>query len=143
MRIARIFLSFPLLVAAGCNPLTATDSVDLRFSSAIVTDPTQDSLIGVTASGGAGVIVIAGTVPTQSACYVLTPDVERSGNRIVATIAARESQSGCPAGSVLYSYTLRIGRLAAGEYHLTIVHDVRGAATTAVWTPLDANLTVR
>jgi hypothetical protein len=91
MRIARALLSFPLalFLVAGCSSVTAADGVDLRFSSAIVADPRQDSLVGVTASGGAGVIVIAGTVPTQSACYVLTPDVERSGNRIVATIAAR------------------------------------------------------
>lgn len=142
MRINTAVLALALPFATACTSLTAADTVDIRFTSSIVSGPSGEPIAeSVTAAGGAGAIVVVGTVLTSSPCYALSPIVERDGQRIVATITASESL-GCVAAPTAYTYTLRIGNLQAGDFHLTVNYDVRATTSTSLWTPFDAMLRV-
>lgn len=142
MRVIAAVLSLALPLASACTSLTAADALDVRFSSSVIDAPVGQPIAeNVTAAGGAGAIVVVGTVRMSSPCYALSPTVERDGQRIVATITASESP-GCVAASTAYTYTLRIGNLQAGDYHLTLIYNVRTVTDASLWTPFDAILQV-
>jgi len=143
MRLAALIIGFAAIAAAGCRSLTEPNAVDIRFSSYIVSVAPADSQAeAITATGTTGAIVIVGRLKTPSACFALTPRVQRTGASIVATIGARETTTACDASPALYGYVLRIGGLPPGDYQLAISYDVGDPAPDAIWTPLYATLHV-
>ena len=144
MRLAALSLAAVTTVAAvGCRAATEPNAFDIRFSSYIVAVPAGDSLVeAITATGTTGAIVVVGRLKNSSDCFTLTPRVERDGAYILATIDARVAAVGCAAVPTLYGYTLRIGRLPPGDYHLRFAYDVADAIQPSSWVPLDATLHV-
>ena len=143
MRLAALTVAFAAFAATSCRSLTEPNAVDIRFSSSIVAVPAADTQVEeITATGTTGAIVIVGRLKTPSACFALTPRVQRNGANIGATIGARPTTATCDAGPVLYGYVLRIGRLPPGDYQLAISYDVAEPAQLSEWTPLYATLHV-
>lgn len=143
MRLAAFIVAFAAIAAAGCRALTEPNAVDIRFSSYIATVAPADSQVeAITATGTTGAIVIVGRLKTRSACFALTPRVQRSGASIAASIDARETTTTCDSGPALYGYTLRIGRLPPGDYQLAVGYAVADPVQSSGWVPLYATLHV-
>lgn len=144
MRLAAPALLLATLAVGGCRSLTEPDTVDVRFSSSIDVAPATDPQVeAITATATTGAIVVVGALRTPSACFELTPRVRRDGSAIIVIIVARETTSGCGDGTALYEYSLRMGRLPPGDYHLTLSYAVVGASLeSTAWTPIDATLHV-
>lgn len=144
MRLAALAITLAALVgAAGCRTPTEPNAVDLRFSSYIVDVPaTEVAEEAITAAGTTGAIVVVGQFRTPTACYSLAPRVRRAGAFILAAVDVRATADRCDAGQVVYGYTLRIGRLPPGDYHLQFVYEVVEPAQSSTWTPIDATLHV-
>lgn len=124
------------VLVAGCRPITEPAPFDVRFVSSLREGVTlrDQASYGTTT----GTIVVMGEMATDSPCLTLTPQLRRAGTDLVISIAADESRSGCAPATSLYSYSLRIGRVPAASYRVTVYHSVRTATTQSGGTVLFA-----
>jgi hypothetical protein len=83
------------------------------------------------AATGSGAVVILGRMVTPAPCYVLTPAVNASASVLDVVIEAR-ANGACLPGLVSTSYSLRIGGLRGGAYHLRVSHRIVGAFVASV-----------
>lgn len=137
-RAARPFVLLTAAAAAACSDPVAASSVDIRFEvTGEVRAPATNSgdatatTDAANAAAGAGTIVVLGRILLPSPCFLLTPEVSRTGSSLDVVISARDSSSStCAAYLVARSYSLRIASLERGTYRLRVVHEVEGPATT-------------
>jgi hypothetical protein len=84
------------------------------------------------ATGGTGSIVVAGSISTAAPCWTVTAAHTQDPGDITVTVTATPSGQACsPQVVTFHNYRATLGRLAAGTYDLTVIHDLGGTATTA------------
>lgn len=123
---------------SSCSEITAASAPDVRFAitgtrAGTVTENADGSATSdaANAATGSGAIVILGRMVTPSSCYTLTPVVNASASVLDAVIEAR-ANGACAPGIMSTSYSLRIGGLRAGAYHLRVSHRIVGAFVASV-----------
>lgn len=129
---------------ASCGGPTAPSSVDVRFAVTGETRvPTFDSgdanyvSDAASAAAGTGAIVVLGRMVLPTRCFVMTPSVMRLGATLDIVIDARASGAApCTSWMVARSYSLRVGSLARGTYHVRVVHQVAGVVGVGASTPV-------
>lgn len=123
---------------SSCGDITASSAPDVRFEitgtrSGTVTENADGSATSdaANAATGSGAIVILGRMVTPASCYVLSPVVNASASMLDVVIEARANGQ-CTPGVMSTSYSLRIGGLRGGAYHLRVSHRVVGAFVASV-----------
>jgi len=132
--------AFPVAGAmvSSCSEITAAAAPDVRFEitgtrAVTVTENSDGSATAdaANAATGSGAVVILGRMVTPAACYSLAPVVNASASVLDVVIEARADGS-CLPGLVSRSYSLRIGGLRQGAYHLRVSHRIVGAFVASV-----------
>jgi hypothetical protein len=133
----RVALVVCVLLFAGCDSATSPDEASVRF---VVDDavpgsdpgtpaiPNSSYTQAANAASAPGVIVVLGRIVLPTQCYELTPDVVQSGGALEITITGRTGAETCAASVVTRAYSLRIGSLHSGMYHVRVIHRVIGAS---------------
>jgi hypothetical protein len=123
---------------SSCSEITASSALDVRFEitgtrAGTVTENSDGSAIAdaANAATGSGAVVILGRMVTPASCYVLSPVVNASASVLDVLIEAR-ANGACLPGVMSTSYSLRIGGLRAGAYHLRVSHRIVGAFVASV-----------
>lgn len=121
----------------GCRPIAEPAPFDVHFVSS---SRTGASMRDPAAAYGtaSGTIVVLGEMVADSPCLTLTSELRRADTDLVVSVAATEAQTGCGRTTTTYAYSLRVGRVPAGRYRLTVFHSVRTPAVDTGGTVLYA-----
>ncbi len=109
--------------AAPAQPAAsaATDSLPVRIEEQVRQPTPADSVPVVRFASGAGEIAVQWTL-RSGPCMLAEGAASRSADSLIVRIVRRGNPVAlCEAGEVVYSYDARIGGLAAGQYHVTLV----------------------
>jgi len=115
--------------ALACTDVTATtNGPDIRFvvESSPSAPASSSSNSTANAAGGPGVVVVIGRIVLPSPCYGLSPRVQRAGQTLEVAVVAQSVGGSCAGVVTTQGYTLRVGSLASGTYHLRLTHDIEG-----------------
>jgi hypothetical protein len=117
--------------ALACSDATSPSDPDVRF--VVESQPSSPlasaSNSTASAAGGPGVVVVIGRTVLPSPCYTLSPRVQRTGQTLDLTVVAQSTVASCFAVVTSQGYTLRVGSLAAGTYHVRMTHEIEGPIT--------------
>ena len=130
IRARHALLAAGILSFAACSESTSPTNADVRF----VLDSQNDSPAAASsnstanAAGGPGVIVAIGRIVTPSPCFSLSARVQQSGQSLDLAVVAQPTATGCISVLTSRGYTLRVGSLASGVYHVRLTHEIQGAS---------------
>jgi hypothetical protein len=122
-------LAAATFVLAGCSDVTTSSSEpDVRFVLDSPTDAPVAAAANSTASaaGGPGVVVVIGRIVLPNGCYALSPRAERTGQSLELAVVAQPTGATCVAVVTSRGYTLRVGSLPSGTYHVRLTHEIQG-----------------
>ena len=74
-------------------------------------------------------VVVIGRILLPSSCYTLSPRAQRSGQTLDLGVIAQSNGGSCVAAVTTQGYTLRVGSLQSGTYHVRMTHEIAGAIT--------------
>lgn len=124
----RLLLVAGILSLSACVDSTSPTSADVRFVLDSQNDSPSSASFNSTANaaGGPGVIVAIGRIVTPSPCFSLSPRVQQSGQSLDLAVVAQPTGTGCISVVTSRGYTLRVGSLASGTYHVRLTHEIQG-----------------
>lgn len=116
-----------VLGASACSDATTSADSNIRFVLDSGSAPLSTGANSTAnAAGGPGVIVVSGRIVLPSPCFTLSPRVIETPGALELTILAQPSGDACVAVLTSRGYTLRVGSLASGVYHVRLTHDIEG-----------------
>jgi len=124
----RALLAAGVFCVSACSDSTSPENADVRFVLDSQGDAPATTSVSSTANaaGGPGVIVAIGRIVTPSPCFSLSPRVQKSGQSLDLAVVAQPTATGCISVLTSRGYTLRVGSLASGTYHVRLTHEIQG-----------------
>ena len=124
-RVARVASLAAALGAIACSSATSPTQSDVRFvvESQPSTPISSSNFSAANAAGGPGAVVVIGRVGLPTPCYSLSARLARSGYSLDLTVVATPTSAGCGSAATSQAYTLRVGSLSSGTYHVRLTHE--------------------